>query len=168
MTSSSVPAGCLWRDSVPQFAQLTAGYSADVSSRQLETFCFMLPPDNEPRAPHQEVARHRHSSELYDRADEARRAAVEQVERCARILRVITGQAGREPPKPHDLSPVPVHELFTILVEAHGLGVRDAVEALAVELHLAGYPDTTQAVAPDDAMTFTQRILARLGRDPER
>jgi hypothetical protein len=58
------------------------------------------------------------------------------------------------------IEPVAISELFTILVDHHGLGVLDAVRCLAVQMAAAGYPEETDFVSASDAVEITHSILA--------
>jgi hypothetical protein len=55
--------------------------------------------------------------------------------------------------------PVPVSDLFLILVEHHGLGVREAVVALAREMRRLGCPDDAEAIPAADAIDLIQAIV---------
>jgi hypothetical protein len=55
--------------------------------------------------------------------------------------------------------PVPISDLFLILVEHHGLGVREAVGALAVAMRMLGCPDDTEALPAADAIDIIQAIV---------
>jgi hypothetical protein len=57
------------------------------------------------------------------------------------------------------LGMIPVSELFTILVDHHRFGVREAVSALVVQLEGAGYPNDTVKVSAVDGFDIVQAAL---------
>ncbi|MGY2701967.1 hypothetical protein [Nocardioides sp. URHA0032] len=59
------------------------------------------------------------------------------------------------------LGPVPITDLFVMLVDDHGLSVGDAVRGLAVETAAAGYPLDVDAISAADAFDVILAILHR-------
>ena len=57
------------------------------------------------------------------------------------------------------LEPVPVSDLFLILVEHHHLGVRESVSALALEMGRLGCPDDAETIPAADAIDMIQAIV---------
>ena len=57
------------------------------------------------------------------------------------------------------LGDVRVTELFTVLVDQHGLTVNDAVRSLAVGLIQAGYPIDHEQVSASDALEILDWAL---------
>ena len=58
---------------------------------------------------------------------------------------------------------ISVAELFEILVDSHGRGARESVNALVVELERAGYPSDATSVTASDGFDIVQAILDRRG-----
>jgi len=116
------------------------------------------------------------SPALCEAAQRARDTSVREIERamraCAAAVQIssrsiLLSSIGSEPsptrgPSRALIAPVPLHELFVILIDAHGLGAHDAAQALAVELRLAGYHEDAPAVSPEDAIAFIEAILGRV------